>query len=160
MDTLPDGTVNLTIDKIQKFYNPGADKHFVPDLHASDMSPEFVVTDAQKPFVCCALHFRRMETLHDGLRWFDLKRYGIEITHQRGTEPLRTLVWNDDRRAIQLPIDVMVAGMTPNPRVNLGDQVSPVGATAVPYTPTGDPAVTFPRIDFGGQLTKRIVEED
>lgn len=160
MDTLADGTVNLTAAKIRKFYNAGADKHFVPDLHASDMSPEFVVTDAQKPFVCCALHFRRMETLHDGLRWFDLKRYGIEITHQRGTEPLRTLVWNDDRRAIQLPIDVMVAGMTPNPRVNLGDHVSPSDATAVPYAPAGEPDMTLPRIDFGTQLTKRIVEED
>lgn len=160
MDTLPDGNVNLTVEKIKKFYKPGASKHFVPDLHASDMSPEFVVTDAQKPFVCCALHFRRMETLHDGLRWFDLKRYGIEITHQRGTEPLRTLVWNDDRRAIQLPIDVMVAGMTPNPRVNLGDHVSPSDATAVPYAPAGEPDMTLPRIDFGTQLTKRIVEED
>lgn len=147
MDTLPDGTVNLTLEKIQKFYKDGS--VYVKPLHNMEMSPEFIVTDEQRPLVNCVLHFRRIETVHDGLRWFDLKRYGIEITHQQGKEPLRTLVWNDDRRAIQLPVDVRVAGMTPNPRVIVGDPVSPSAATSVsepigevepekwPYIPSG-----------------------
>ncbi len=124
MDTLADGTVNLTATKIRSFYNANAASYYVPELHNTDMSPEFVISDLQKPFIYCALHFRRLETLHDGLRWFDLKRYGIEITHQRGTENLRTLVWNDDRRAFQLPQKVLMAGMTANPREIQGDHVS------------------------------------
>ena len=135
MDTLADGTVNLTVDKVKNFYKSDAAAYYVPTLHNTDMSPEFVITDEQKPFVYCVLHFRRLETLFDGLRWFDLKRYGIEITHQRGSDPLRTLVWNDDRRAFQLPQKVLIAGMAENPRSILGDHVSaasvPVGTTPV-----------------------------
>ena len=152
MDTLPNGDVNLTIEKIQAFYSPTANEHYVPVLHNKDMSPRFNVTDEQKPFVYCALHFRRLETLHDGLRWFDIKRYGIEITHQRGTEPLRTLVWNDDRRAIQLPQDVRMAGMEANPREVLGDHVDAASVSA-PGEIVDPTALAFPYLDFGGKLT-------
>ena len=146
MDTLADGNVDLTINKIQTFYSPSANSQYVPELHNADMSPEFVVSDAQKPFIHCALHLRRIETLHDGLRWFDLKRYGIEITHQRGTEALRKLVWNDDRRAIQLPVDVRIAHMTPNPREVQGDHVSPNTAVTVSESSTGEPQLGLPYI--------------
>ena len=151
MDTLENGDVDLTMTKIKTFYAPTADPHYVPTLHNKDMSPKFNVTDEQKPFICCVLHFRRLETLHDGLRWFDLKRYGIEITHQRGTEPLRTLVWNDDRRAIQIPQDVRMAGMTANPREVLGDHVD--GAQAGTGQIVDPNAIALPYIDFGGKLT-------
>ena len=124
MDTLAGGNVNLTAAKIRSFYGSNAASYYVPELHNTDLSPEFTISANQKPFIYCALHFRRLETIHDGLRWFDLKRYGIEITHQRGTDPIRTLIWNDDRRAFQLPQKVLIAGMTPNPRVHKGDFVS------------------------------------
>ena len=147
MDTLENGKVNLTLAKIKKFYR--ADTDFCPVLHNSDMSPEFIVTEEQMPLIWCVLHFRRIETVHDGLRWLDLKRYGIEITHQRGKEALRTLVWNDDRRAIQLPVDVRVAGMTPNPRVIVGDQVSPSSAV-IASEPVGEiEPTTWPFIPSG-----------
>ena len=87
------------------------------------MASDWVITPEQMPFVHCALHFRRIEGLHDGLRWHDLKRYGIEIEHVQGKDAPRKLVWNDDRRAIQLPQEVIVAGMTANPREVLGDNI-------------------------------------
>ena len=150
MDTLADGKVELTLEKIQKFYAPSANKGFVPDLHNQDMSPEFIVTAEQLPLIHCVLHFRRIETLHDGLRWLDIKRYGIEITHQRGKEALRTLTWNDDRRALQLPVDVRIAGMTPNPRVIVGDKVSPSSATVAPM-PVEDTPIMLPFTNIGTQ---------
>ena len=160
MDTLADGNVDLTINKIQTFYSPSANSQYVPELHNADMSPEFVVSDAQKPFIHCALHLRRIETLHDGLRWFDLKRYGIEITHQRGTEALRKLVWNDDRRAIQLPVDVRIANMTPNPREVRGDQVSPNSAVSVSESSTGEPQLGLPYISTRQITSVPLNDED
>ena len=159
MDTLANGDVNLTVDKINSFYGASADKHFTPELHNLNMSPKFQVTADQKPLIYCVLHFRRIETLHDGLRWHDLKRYGIEITHKRGTEPVRTLVWNDDRRAIQLPQDVRMAGMTPNPRVNLGDNVSGE-ATTMPMPSNNEPAINLPFINFANGISKIEDKED
>jgi hypothetical protein len=87
------------------------------------------------PFVHCAIHFRRIETLHDGLRWQDIKRYGIEIEHVQGKDAPRKLVWNDDRRAIQLPQEVIVSGMTANPREVMGDNLDGSMTTSPSFNP-------------------------
>ena len=123
MNMLADSTVKLNAEIITKFYTEKAGTKFAPVLHNQDMAPEWVITPEQMPFVHCAIHFRRIEGLHDGLRWHDLKRYGIEIEHLQGKDPARVLVWNDDRRAIQLPQEVIMAGMTANPRLVLGDAI-------------------------------------
>ena len=73
-------------------------------------------------FLHAILYIRRIEFLHMGMRWFDIKRYGIEITRRtlsKEIAPLSeddVLTLDDERRAIQLPKDVISAGMTPNPR--------------------------------------------
>ena len=70
----------------------------------------------------CVLGFRRIETLHQGLRWFDVKRYGIEIVRRlmgpAGTpvELLDVLKKDDLRRAVQIPLDIREAGLKANPR--------------------------------------------
>jgi len=88
---------------------------FVKTLNNEKMSSDFVISDRQLPFIHCILHFRRIENIFDGTRWFDIKRYGIEIEHVIGTEG-RTLnlTYNDPRRALQLPPNVISAGMEPN----------------------------------------------
>ena len=134
MDTTANGDVDLTLAKIKKFYTDGANANWSPILHNTDISSSWTMSADQLAIVRCALHFRRLETIHTGLRWHDLKRYGIEITHRQGTSPVRTLVWNDDRRAIQLPQEVILAGMAANPRVNLGYNVDGGGASAVAIT--------------------------
>lgn len=142
MDTLPDGTVNLTLNKIQNFYRPGANVNWVPVLHNTDISSDWSLDSTQIAVVHCALHFRRLETIHTGLRWHDLKRYGIEIEHRQGTDPVRKLKWNDDRRAIQLPKEVIMAGMAANPRVIMGDNVDGSGNGAVAPVTDSQPKMT------------------
>lgn len=77
----------------------------------------FTVTEGtQKEMIQCILHLRRIETIHEGLRWQDIKRYGIEISHNRDGEANDVLKVDDPRRAIQLPQDVISAGLEANPR--------------------------------------------
>lgn len=70
----------------------------------------------------CVLALKRVETLGQGLRWFDIKRYGIEIDRRvinaagRPDRKTGTLTKNDPRRAIQIPPKVVAADMQPNPR--------------------------------------------
>ncbi|MDR0505846.1 MAG: RagB/SusD family nutrient uptake outer membrane protein [Dysgonamonadaceae bacterium] len=71
----------------------------------------------QTAYLQCVLHFRRIETIFDGFRWFDIKRYGIEITHKIGLSRVETLTWDDPRRALQIPSEIISAGMEPNNRV-------------------------------------------
>lgn len=87
------------------------------------MEPTFALRDEKhEQFLQVLLHMRRIETLHTGLRWFDIKRYGIAL--QRSTvlsgsairELEYTLSARDKHHAIQLPAEVIAAGLTPNPR--------------------------------------------
>ena len=128
---------------------------YSPVLHNQDICPSWTLSADQIAVIRCALHFRRIETLHTGLRWHDLKRYGIEITHRQGTDPVRTLVWNDDRRAIQLPKEVISAGMSANPRVIKGDNVDSNLEGGMPVT-NGEPILTsiIEARAMGAQVTR------
>ncbi|MEG1721543.1 MAG: hypothetical protein RR303_01010, partial [Bacteroidales bacterium] len=95
-------------------------------LNNTVISPEFQVSEEQLPYVQCVLHFRRLENIFMGLRWFDLKRYGIEVTHKIGKTDVKTLSPLDGRRAIQLPAEVIAAGITPNIRMEKPDNNPPV----------------------------------
>lgn len=82
----------------------------------------------QENMIQAVLTLRRIQFLHTGMRWFDVKRYGIEITRRETANKVNdngtfsyivsdnTLKVRDPRRAIQLPQDVINAGLTPNPR--------------------------------------------
>lgn len=89
------------------------------------LHPDFTVEPGdQEYFIHCLLHCRRILTLHEGLRWFDVKRYGIVIyrrTVQQTGNRFYSLVTDsmtvdDPRRAVQLPQSVINAGMEANPR--------------------------------------------
>jgi len=111
------GTSILTKNVITNFYTSNR-PNFSYTFHTQELSPNFIVTAEQKPYVDCVLHFRRLERIFEGHRWFDIKRYGIELTHNidhSGTKV--TLTYDDDRRAIQIPSDVIGAGVEPNPRL-------------------------------------------
>lgn len=42
----------------------------------------FTIPDSDtENLIQCLLHMRRIITVHEGLRWNDIKRYGIEISH-------------------------------------------------------------------------------
>ena len=82
-----------------------------------ELHPKFTIENGEQlNFVNCILHLRRIETIHEGLRWFDIKRYGIEVTHNISGSSDDILTVDDPRRAIQIPTDVIGAGLTPNPR--------------------------------------------
>lgn len=95
--------------------NPTPKKELNPDF-------DLVKGSAQENLLQYVLYLRRFETLHTGLRWFDIKRYGITVTRRlidggavQAVLP-NVLMKRDNRSALQLPADVISAGLTPNPR--------------------------------------------
>ncbi len=110
----------LTGNLIESYYNrlpsvKGTQLTKTTMLNCDKMCPDWVIDTKQFLWLNCVLHFRRLETIHEGLRWFDIKRYGIEVRHKQGLEPEMILAWNDPRRAIQIPATVIEAGMQANP---------------------------------------------
>ena len=106
----------LTLSAIRtKYRRTGAYNDFVSELHPQEMGFEKVLEGDDQSVLDCILHFRRIETIHEGFRWFDIKRYGIKIYHHyrdAHEDEIHTdsLTWDDPRRVLQIPDNVIQAG--------------------------------------------------
>lgn len=115
--------LTLTKEQLVKYY---ASLRYMPLYPKSEndraikkqLHPEgFTIPDSDtENLIQCILHLRRVITVHEGLRWNDIKRYGIEISHNRDGKADDALLVNDPRRAVQLPQEVIAAGLEANPR--------------------------------------------
>lgn len=102
---------NIDLAKIKAFYDGKLDLH--PDLapfYAKD------ITADQMSMLKCIVDWRRKEFMQEGLRWFDIKRFHIPVTHTFLNSPSITLAANDLRRALQIPMEAQAYGLEPNPR--------------------------------------------
>lgn len=131
-----DRMTELTEDQIVKFYTKAQAK-YVANVNRTDLkekygdstyfgiakpinidmicpSEEYVLTEELTPFIQCVQHFRRIETIHTGQRWFDIKRYGLAITHKFGMNQVFKLESGDPRYAIEVPASAISAGFDPN----------------------------------------------
>lgn len=114
----------LTPETVKQYYdNMNYYTSFAPS-QKRHLYPAFAIEgegSIQESMLHCVLNFKRLETIHEGLRWFDVKRYGINITRRvmnSSSEPetlVDSLLANDPRRAIQLPMEVTSVGMEANP---------------------------------------------
>jgi len=67
--------------------------------------------------LAAVLDLRRVEFLHEGMRWFDILRHNIEVSHNVAGGTPMVLKSNDLRRVLQIPREaVATAGLSPNPR--------------------------------------------
>lgn len=117
------GSATLTLEGIKEFYN-GIDYYTPEKPTVKKKFNTTLVTDTetQEPLLQCILHLDRLMMMHEGLRFQYIKRYGITI-YRRQVDKSNSLIQvtdtmdvNDPRRAIQLPQDVITAGLEANPR--------------------------------------------
>lgn len=117
--------VQITLDEVKNFYSDATTAYYTPTkatprkaLHTSFS----IEQTTQEPLLQCILHLRRILTIHEGLRMQDVKRYGITIyrrnvrSNYKITDITDTMEAHDPRLAIQLPQDVIEAGLPANPR--------------------------------------------
>ena len=116
--------VSSTKDQIVSYYN-GLSYMRVPlrsdddrtiKKHLNPQGFSLPAYDDAEPLIQCVLLLRRVLSVHEGLRWYDIKRWGIEIGHVRSGNTEDVLTVDDPRRAIQLPQEVITAGLEANPR--------------------------------------------
>ena len=115
-------TTPLTVEAIDTYYGNMPYYTLPAPTVKKELHPAFTIADrTQENLIHCLLHARRVMTLHEGLRWLDIKRFGIVIYRRYITSSgmfgaSDVLATDDPRRAIQIPSDVISAGMKPNPR--------------------------------------------
>ena len=88
------------------------------------ISPRFTIDaegSVQESLLQCLLNFRRIETVHQGMRWMDIRRYNIEIPRRligANGRPSKNLDWlekDDPRQVVQIPQSIREAGVAGNP---------------------------------------------
>lgn len=63
------------------------------------------------------LEERQKEFMHEGLRWFDIKRFQFPVVHIKQDGAVMTLTEEDNRKVLQIPkAAIDVGGLEPNPR--------------------------------------------
>lgn len=115
---------DLTIDNIRRFYkdnDPGYGIAKTINIDQVCPSEYSLADDNSIGMLQCIQHFRRIEMLHTGMRWFDIKRLGLEFDRKVGKDETLHLGILDDRKAIAIPAEIVAAGMTQNPRPNPED---------------------------------------
>lgn len=102
--------------------NPKIDEKDIKDAYLTKkgpaLAPFYTIEDErQKNLIWYLLDMRRREFIHEGLRWFDIKRFNFEIQHKEfGKDTPMVLPINDPRRLLQIPASAISSGVVPNPR--------------------------------------------
>ncbi|MGX5817709.1 RagB/SusD family nutrient uptake outer membrane protein [Chitinophaga lutea] len=74
------------------------------------------ITDARTGIIRTILDFKRAEYAQEGMRWFDILRYRIPVTHMTTDGEVITLTGDDPRRLFQIPPSAGESGVPQNPR--------------------------------------------
>lgn len=72
--------------------------------------------DKQQAYIYALLDLKRAEFIHEGMRWFDILRYKMPVTHTTADGGVFELAADDKRKLLQLPPEVALAGVELNPR--------------------------------------------
>lgn len=125
-NTLVRPPATFTVESINNWANGITYSTALKSTTKKKLDPKMIHFEVgtQENMLHALLYIRRVETLQMGLRWFDVKRYGIEIerrvlssgTTVASVETATKLIARDKRAALQLPAEVISAGLTPNPR--------------------------------------------
>ncbi len=80
------------------------------------LSSYYGTSDIKTALINTVLDFKQAEFIQEGMRWFDILRYNIPVTHSNVAGESETLTQTDPRRLFQLPQEVKLAGIELNPR--------------------------------------------
>lgn len=81
-----------------------------------NFSPFYSLSADQKSFIKVISDARRRESYSDGSRWFDVRRYNLEIVHRSLERGDNVLTVDDFRRQLQIPLMAISKGLEANPR--------------------------------------------
>ena len=123
------GQISLANDELEYFlstrtvaYNATTDKLTQAKVVAKypviteELTPFYTMTPVQTSYIKAIAETRRRDFIHEGMRWFDVKRFNIVVNHETYNKPVNILVKDDNRRALQIPTHASSNGIELNPR--------------------------------------------
>lgn len=82
----------------------------------NEYTPFYTLSSTQASYIKAIASVRKIEFLHEGLRWLDIKRFDLKITHQAYGSSANTLEKGDNRKVLQIPLSASNEGIEKNPR--------------------------------------------
>ena|SRR3712207_3371515 len=79
-------------------------------------SPNYGLSREQLALISTILHFRQKEFMHEGLRWFDIRRFYLSVKRNSKAGRYKALEKEDLRKVLQIPNEAIRRGLQPNPR--------------------------------------------
>jgi hypothetical protein len=108
-----ENTMVLTQAKINAYYASSLADNYLKTHNAFGAS---AWNDDKIALMFTLLDTRKAEYVHEGMRWFDVLRYKIPVTHLDLNKQVNTLPPDDLRRVWQIPETAVGFGLEPNPR--------------------------------------------
>jgi hypothetical protein len=113
LNNINDVMADLNAYASTRIYNYSASAN---NITASKIRSFYRTSDVQAGSLAAVMDFKRAEFVQEGMRWFDLLRYKIPVTHPTVEGPTLTLKADDPMRVFQIPDVAKLAGIAQNPR--------------------------------------------
>nr|WP_315200492.1 RagB/SusD family nutrient uptake outer membrane protein [uncultured Flavobacterium sp.] len=122
------GQISLANDELEYFLSTRTTSYAATDkltqalivakypVIADEYTPFYTMTPVQTSYIKAIAEARRRDFIHEGMRWFDVKRFNIVVNHEIENKPTNILVKDDNRRALQIPLHATSNGVELNPR--------------------------------------------
>jgi starch-binding outer membrane protein, SusD/RagB family len=112
------GNINAVLEDINTFLslrieNYNASQHA---LTVAKNNAFYNTNNTNAALLSTILYYRRIEFMHEGLRWFDILRFKAPISHNIINGPSIELSASDPRRVLQIPQEAALSGLPLNPR--------------------------------------------
>lgn len=119
------GEYNTAIDNLLDFWqakfkmSPKYQRHeytWTSDEDYKVYTPFYGMTIEQLALVKTIAGLRQREFLHEGLRWFDIRRFYLPIKRESKNPLYLPLAKEDPRKVLQIPAEAIKQGLEANPR--------------------------------------------
>ncbi|WP_159468393.1 RagB/SusD family nutrient uptake outer membrane protein [Dyadobacter sp. 3J3] len=107
--------INVFMSKRLRSYNPTTFSVTLPKIRTYYGLSNSASNNSQGLLLSIA-DLRRIEFTQEGMRWFDMLRYGIAVDHTTREGATISIGVDDPKRVLQLPQSVVQSGIQLNPR--------------------------------------------
>jgi hypothetical protein len=113
----------LDKDKVINYYGGKIASSFVDnEFNINAFNQSGNARRLQQALIMSVMDLRRAEFFLEGMRYFDILRWNIPVTHTRLNDNMsRTLYPDDDNRILQLPATTVLSGLPLNPMSKIRD---------------------------------------
>ncbi|WP_165835937.1 RagB/SusD family nutrient uptake outer membrane protein [Marinifilum breve] len=109
------GAVEVTKYDINHYYTTG-EQVFFPPFNPPTYETDEEIAELTGSMTQYYLDLKRKDFIHEGMRWFDIRRFDLEVIHETADGETYKLEAKDSKKTLQIPAIAVANGLQPNKR--------------------------------------------